>query len=160
MKTYEIVSKVSVYTMSELPEADRQLVEAAMEATATSYAPYSLFKVGAAARLANGTVCRGSNQENASYPLALCAERTCLFAANANHPDQPVVALAIAARNAQNEFLTQPIPPCGACRQVILEVEDRYKQPIRILLYGTEGVHVVDTIKTLLPLQFVADNMK
>lgn len=158
MRNYEIVSRVCVYEMDELSTEDRELMQAAIEATETSYSPYSQFQVGAAARLANGIIFRGSNQENASYPLGLCAERTCLFAANAQHPDQPVTTLAIAAQTG-GKFMNEPIPPCGACRQVILEVEDRYQQPIRILLYSTEGIHVVDSIKALLPLQFIAKSM-
>ena len=159
MKQYDITNTVCVYSMDELPIEDRQLVHAAMEATKTSYAPYSHFCVGAAARLADGLVVMGSNQENAAFPSGLCAERTALFAANTQHPDTPVVALAIAAYT-QGHFLADPISPCGACRQVIMEVEDRYRQPIRILLYGTSGIHVVDTVKALLPLYFVGAKMK
>ncbi len=159
MKQYDITASVCVYQPDELSADDQQLVRAAMEATRTSYAPYSRFCVGAAARLADGQVVTGSNQENAAFPSGLCAERTALFAANAQHPDTPVVALAIAAFT-QGHFLSDPISPCGACRQVILEVEDRYGQPIRILLYGTEGVHVVDSVKALLPLYFVGASMK
>jgi cytidine deaminase len=101
----------------------------------------------------------GVNQENAAYPSGLCAERTAIFAAQANQPDQPVATLAIAARN-ENGLLEVPVSPCGACRQVILEIEDRYKQPIRILLYGTKGVYMVDSVKDLLPLCFVEACMR
>ncbi|MBQ7180989.1 MAG: cytidine deaminase [Bacteroidaceae bacterium] len=159
MKQYDITASVCVFGPDELSAEDQQLVRAAMEATRTSYAPYSHFCVGAAVRLSDGCVVTGSNQENAAFPSGLCAERTALFAANAQHPDTPVVALAIAAFT-QGHFLADPIPPCGACRQVILEVEDRYRQPIRILLYGTEGIHVVDSVKALLPLYFVGASMK
>ena len=153
MKEYIIHSTVRVFGWDELAAEDRMLVLAAKDATNGSYAPYSGFCVGAAARLGNGTIVIGSNQENVAYPSGLCAERTTLFAANAQHPDQPVVALAIAARN-KSGFLSQPIPPCGACRQVISGVEQRYGQSIRILLYGTDGTHVIDGIDALLPLQF------
>jgi cytidine deaminase len=153
MKEYTIQSKVRVYDWEELPQEDRNLVEAAKDATKGSYAPYSGFCVGAAACLKNGTVVIGSNQENVAYPSGLCAERTTLFAANAQYPDQPVLSLAIAARN-QDGFLSQPITPCGACRQVISGVEQRFNQPIRILLYGTDGTHIIDGIEALLPLQF------
>ena len=101
----------------------------------------------------------GANQENAAYPSGLCAERSAIFAAQSTRPDQPIKALAIAARNGGG-LMKQPIVPCGACRQVVLEIEDRYKKPVRILLYGTEGVYVIDTIKDLLPLQFVGESMK
>lgn len=145
-------------TAEELSADDRELVEKAMSATANSYSPYSKFKVGAAARLADGTIVIGANQENAAFPSGLCAERTAIFAAQANHPDQPVCALAIAARN-DNGFLHSPITPCGACRQVILGIEDRYKTPVRILLYGVSGVYILKSVKDLLPLSFVDDNM-
>lgn len=159
MKEIEIKSVFRVYGMNELSAEDRQLVEAAMEATKGSYAPYSKFRVGAAARLANGVVFTGANQENAAYPSGLCAERTTLFAANAQYPDQPVLALAIAARKG-NRFLQAPISPCGACRQVISGVEDRFNHPIRILLHGTEGVYECSGIDALLPLRFVDADMR
>ena len=158
MKEIEIKSVFRVYGMNELSAEDRQLVEAAMEATKGSYAPYSKFRVGAAARLANGLVFTGANQENAAYPSGLCAERTTLFAANAQYPDQPVLALAIAARKG-NRFMPTPISPCGACRQVISGVEDRFGHPVRILLYGTEGIYECNGIDALLPLRFVDSDM-
>lgn len=159
MKEYKIEALMHVYEAAELSEEDRQLVEAAKSATGSSYAPYSRFRVGAAARLGNGTIVIGSNQENAAFPSGLCAERTALFAANAQHSHQPVVALAIAARRGRG-FLAKPIPPCGACRQVISGVEDRFGQPVRILLYGTDGILVSEGITPLLPLRFVNDNLR
>ena len=158
MKEIEIKSMLRVYDMDELSQSDRELVSAAMEATKGSYAPYSKFRVGAAARLANGLVFTGANQENAAYPSGLCAERTTLFAANAQYPDQPVLALAIAARKG-NRFMSTPISPCGACRQVISGVEDRFGHPVRILLYGTEGIYECNGIDALLPLRFVDSDM-
>ena len=159
MKEYKIETVVRIYEQAELSEEDRELVEAAKQATKGSYAPYSKFLVGAAARLQDGTIVLGANQENAAYPSGLCAERTALFAAGAQHPDQPVVALAIAARKGR-QFLARPISPCGACRQVISGVEERYSVPIRILLYGTEGVLVSEGIQPLLPLSFVDEDMR
>lgn len=159
MKEYKIEAVVHIYELAELSEEDRQLVEAAKKATEGSYAPYSKFLVGAAVRLQDGVIVTGANQENAAYPSGLCAERTALFAAGAQHPDQPVVALAIAARKGRS-FLAKPISPCGACRQVISGVEERYGVPIRILLYGTEGVLVSEGIKPLLPLSFVDEDMR
>ena len=158
MKEIEIKSLFRVYGMDELSQSDRELVSAAMEATKGSYAPYSKFRVGAAARLANGLVFTGANQENAAYPSGLCAERTTLFAANAQYPDQPVLALAIAARKG-NRFMSTPFSPCGACRQVISGVEDRFGHPVRILLYGTEGIYECNGIDALLPLRFVDSDM-
>ena len=143
---------------NELPSAEQALVQKAINATNNSYARYSHFHVGAACLLANGEIVIGANQENAAFPSGLCAERTAIFAAQANHPDQPITTLAIAARN-DNGLLKDPISPCGACRQVVLEIEDRYKQPVRILLYGTKGIYVFESIKDLLPFSFIDANM-
>lgn len=159
MKDLTITATIKVYQPDELSPADRALMNAAREATARSYAPYSRFSVGAAAQLADGTVVTGTNQENAAYPSGLCAERTTLFYANSQHPDQPVVTLAIAART-EKDFIDMPIPPCGACRQVILETEKRYKQPIRILLYGKKCIYEVRSVGDLLPLSFDASAME
>ncbi|WP_368107154.1 cytidine deaminase [Bacteroides nordii] len=159
MKDLTITSIIKVYTYDELNKTDQVLMTSAMEATTRSYAPYSKFSVGAAALLANGIVVTGTNQENAAYPSGLCAERTTLFYANSQYPDQPVLTLAIAART-EKDFIDLPIPPCGACRQVILETEKRYKQPIRILLYGKKEIYEVKSIGDLLPLSFDASAMK
>ena len=158
MKEKEIISKVRIYDYEELTDADRELIDKAKDATQTSYAPFSKFCVGAAARLSDGTIVTGSNQENAAFPSSLCAERTALFYANARYPEKSVEELAIAAY-AHGTFLKSPIPPCGACRQVILGVEERYGRPIRILPFGEEGTYVVDSIKALLPLQFTGETM-
>lgn len=156
MKEMVINTKVKVCTVDELSAADREVVDAARAATANSYAIYSHFNVGAAVRLANGIIVSGSNQENAAYPSGLCAERTTLFWANSQYPTQPVEVLAIAARNEQGELAT-PIPPCGACRQVILETEKRYSKAMRIILYGTKECYLIDDgVKALLPLSFDA----
>ena len=159
MKDLTITGIIKVYTFDELNKAEQDLMTSAMEATTRSYAPYSKFSVGAAALLANGIVVTGTNQENAAYPSGLCAERTTLFYANSQYPDQPVLTLAIAART-EKDFIDLPIPPCGACRQVILETEKRYKQPIRILLYGKKEIYEVKSIGDLLPLSFDASAMK
>lgn len=156
MKEFTIHTQVKVYQEQELSDEDRALLEAARKATESSYAPYSKFYVGAAVRLANKQIICGSNQENAAYPSGTCAERTAIFYANAQYPDQAVETLAIAAQT-QGSFLTKPISPCGACRQVILETEHRYGKPVRILLYGTEGVYVLEGIRSILPLQFDQD---
>ena len=153
MQDLEIKIKVTLCQMDELSAEDQALVGQAIEATRHSYAVYSHFHVGAAVRLLDGRVVIGANQENAAFPSGLCAERTALFAAQAHYPDQPVLALAIAARNAVG-LTAQPVTPCGACRQVALEVEDRYQQPMRVLLYGNEGVYVVGSMHDLVPLSF------
>lgn len=158
MKEKEIISKFRIYDYEELTDSDRGLVDRAKEATQTSYAPYSKFCVGAAARLSDGTIVTGSNQENAAFPSGTCAERTALFYANAAYPDKSVTELAVAAYS-NGTFLKTPIPPCGACRQVILGIEERYNHPIRILLFGTGGTYVADSVKALLPLQFTDETM-
>ena len=159
MKTIDINIKIRFCRSEELSEEDRQLVEMAVEATNNAYAKYSNFRVGAAVRLENGLLMKGANQENAAFPVTLCAERTAIFAAQANYPEQPITAIAIAAKN-ENGLLSEPITPCGSCRQVMLEIEDRYKRPLRILLYGQNGVYIVDTVKDLMPLSFVDASMK
>lgn len=156
MKEFTIHTQVRFYQENELSHDDQELISAAREATKRGYAPYSKFYVGAALRLANQQIVCGSNQENAAYPSGTCAERTAIFYANAQYPEQPVEALAIAAQT-NGKFLAQPISPCGSCRQVILETEHRFKKPIRILLYGTEGVYVLEGIQSILPLQFDQD---
>ena len=156
MKEIILQTRVKVCGIDELAAHDREVVEAARKATANSYAVYSGFNVGAAVRLSDGTIVSGTNQENAAYPSGLCAERTALFWANSQYPDKAVEVLAIVARTAQGE-LEKPIPPCGACRQVILETEKRFNTPIRIILYGTKECYVVEEgIKALLPLSFDA----
>lgn len=159
MKTIDINIKIRFCHFEELAEEDRPLVEMAVEATNNAYAKYSNFRVGAAVRLENGLLMKGANQENAAFPVTLCAERTAIFAAQANYPEQPITAIAIAAKN-ENGLLSEPITPCGSCRQVMLEIEDRYKRPLRILLYGQNGVYIVDTVKDLMPLSFVDVSMK
>ncbi|WP_455590447.1 cytidine deaminase [Bacteroides sp.] len=159
MKNLTITAIINEYQYDELTPIDQSLIDTAIEATGRSYAPYSRFSVGAAALLANGIVVTGTNQENAAYPSGLCAERTTLFYANSQYPDQPVLTLAIAART-EKDFIDTPIPPCGACRQVILETEKRYKHPIRILLYGKQCIYEVQSIGDLLPLSFDSSAME
>ena len=154
MEELVLKSTVKVAQMSELTDAERSLVEQAIEATNRSYAPYSNFHVGAAILLKNGTTIMGCNQENAAFPSGICAERSAIFAAGAQYPDQPVIMLAIAARNEKGELQEDPVSPCGPCRQVIIETETRFKQPVRILLYGKKYIYVVDGIRQLMPLSF------
>ena len=156
MKEIVLQTKIKSCTYDEFTAEERELVDAARAATANSYAVYSNFNVGAAVRLEGGTIVQGSNQENAAYPSGLCAERTTLFWANSQYPTQAVEVLAIAARTAQGE-LEKPIPPCGACRQVILETEKRFNKAMRIILYGAKECYIIeDGVKALLPLSFDA----
>lgn len=154
MKELEIRPQILEVQMDELTAEERSLIELAIEGTNRSYSPYSHFHVGAALKLQNGVTFIGCNQENAAFPAGICAERSALFAAGAQYPDQPVTMLAIAARNAEGVFTELPVSPCGPCRQVLIETETRFRHSVRILLYGQRCVYVVDGIKQLMPLSF------
>ncbi len=154
MKEIVLQTTVKVCRYEELDEEDRFLVDMARNAAKSSYAPYSRFNVGAAVKLDWGTIITGSNQENAAYPSGLCAERVALFSAGAQYPARAVDTLVIAARNADGE-LSRPIAPCGACRQVMLEVESRHKRAMRVILFGTDCCYIIEGgAKELLPLSF------
>jgi cytidine deaminase len=159
MKEINLTTKISVYLLEECTETEKKLIEAAKQATKNAYARYSNFKVGAALLLENGETITGNNQENAAYPSGTCAERTAVFFANANYPDQRVVAIAVAAYH-NGKFTDDVITPCGACRQVLLEVETRYESPMKILMYSDERIYVVNSIKSLLPLSFGDEMLK
>lgn len=141
-------------SVDELTEADKALVQAAVRAADGAYAPYSGFRVGAAVRLEDGTVVCGSNQENVAYPSGLCAERTALFAASAQHPQSAdFEALAIVGRNQRGDLCAAS--PCGACRQVMGEYEQRQGHPMRVLCLMDGGaVREVASAADLLPLAF------
>lgn len=143
-----------IATPEELTPEDAALVETAKAATYTSYSPYSHFRVGAAVRLENGEIVQGSNQENAAYSPTICAERCAMFYANAHHPDITPTAIAIAARGTDGNFTPQPVSPCGVCRQVLVETQQRYGQPLRVLLVGNKEIYLFDSISDLLPFQF------
>ena len=140
-------------SIDELGAADRALLEAAIEALKGSYAPYSHFNVGAAVRLADGTVVKGANQENAAYPSGLCAERTAMFYANANYPDVPFVALAIAGSD-HGVLCESPASPCGACRQVMAQYERLAGKPLRIILGSGGPILAFTGVESLMPLIF------
>ncbi len=156
MENKQLVIAYSEYdSLQELPEADRQLMEAAMKATQTAYVPYSHFHVGAALRLSDGTVVRGSNQENIAYPSGLCAERTALFSASAQYPNQAVEALAVVGFH---EGAFTEASPCGACRQVMSEYELRYGNELTLFCYLEGGrIRRISGVKSLLPFAFNAD---
>jgi len=147
-------------SVAELNKSDRELLGQATLASETSYSPYSSFEVGAAVRLANGEVISGSNQENAAYPSGLCAERVALFFAQAKFPEVPVDAIAIYARS--REFkLDKPVTPCGSCRQVMAEYENRHGRKIRVIMGNDDGhVQITEGIESLLPLMFMLDKLK
>jgi len=142
-----------VLTFNELSVDFQRIVSAAKEMTKRSYAPYSGFSVGAAVLLDNGKIVNGSNQENVAYPSGLCAERVALFSANANYPESAPVVLAIAAYN-NGDFTDFPVTPCGACRQVMVEVEKRYGKSFEVLMCYKQGVVRVKRAGDLMPLTF------
>lgn len=160
MKQLDIHTTIKIYSPDELSAEEQQLVEAAKKATTRSYAPYSHFHVGAAALLANGEIISGTNQENAAYPSGICAERTTLFYANSQHPQQAVKALAIAARTSEGHWTETPISPCGACRQVMTETENRFGKPMKVLLCSAQEVFVIESAKDLLPVSFGSEELK
>ena len=146
-------------SVQELNAEDQILVKKAKEITANSYAPYSHFYVGAALLLENGKIIKGSNQENAAYPSGLCAERVALFWANSEYPDVPVKTIAISAKT-NNGFTSRPVSPCGACRQVLMETETRFKKPIKIILAGAQKVELIENARSLLPINFDEEFLK
>ena len=154
MKDLQINPIIKEAQFDELNDEERQLIELAIEGTSRSYAPHSNFHVGAAIQLKNGVKIIGCNQENAAFPAGICAERSAIFAAGAQYPDQPVIMLAITARGRDGELIEEPASPCGTFRQVLIETETRFNQSIRILLYGRNRVYVMDGIKQLMPLSF------
>lgn len=159
MKQLTLQTNVTVCQLEELSPVLRELVETAKAKTQDAYCPYSHYHVGAAALLSDGQVITGSNQENAAYPSGLCAERTTLFAANANNPHTSVEALAIACYT-NGHFTKDAASPCGACRQVMLETEHRFGKDMKVILYGEDNCYVFERAADLLPLNFVAENLQ
>ena len=161
MKKEEYQFKFEVYdSISELKEEDAWLLSEAREVTQHAYAPYSNFQVGAIARLDNGELVAGSNQENASFPVGLCAERVLLASASSLFPKVPIDTLAISYHNNNGES-NHPISPCGICRQSLLEYQGRVGHPIRLILGGMEGkVHIIENAGMLLPLSFDSADLK
>lgn len=140
--------------LSELSESDSVLASEAMGALNGSYSPYSHFAVGAALRLADGTIKTGANQENASYPCTTCAERTVLNYTRANFPDKIICDIAIVARREAMTLPEEFVSPCGLCRQALIEVEDKQQSPIRVLLIGAHNVCIFKSVSDLLPFAF------
>ncbi len=155
MKNHQIVIDYSIYpALENLIEEDVALMNSAIGARRNAYAPYSNFYVGAAVLLANGAIVIGSNQENASYPSGLCAERVAIFQAGALYPGVTIKAVAITATS-KNYIVKQAAAPCGNCRQAMIEYEQKQKQPIKILLMGEQGeVIQFNSLLDILPLAF------
>ena len=146
--------------ISGLTREEQHLLERAQQAINIAYAPYSGYQVGAALLLENGEIITGNNQENVAYPSGLCAERVALFYAQAQYPEIPVKMIAVAARSP--DFTTHtPVTPCGSCRQVIAEHEDRHSRKVRIIMRGDNGkIWAINGIESLLPLMFKAEQLK
>jgi len=155
MKKEQFICPYTVYeTSDELDSKDAELLRLAHEATHNSYAPYSKFHVGAAVRMANGEIVIGCNIENAAYPSGLCAERVAMFAAQAKYPNTAIEALAVVAHS-ETKLVEEPAAPCGACRQVMVEVEQLSHRPLRVLCQGETGpIMVFDGIESLMPFVF------
>jgi len=153
--SYEVYKDIS-----ELNEKDAWLLNEAKAITEQAYAPYSNFNVGAAAMLENGEVVMGTNQENASYPVGICAERVLLGNAATLYPNVAIQTLAI-SYNSEHVKSDHPISPCGMCRQALLEYETRLKKPIRLILAGMEGeIQIIKTASLLLPFAFTSSELK
>ena len=155
MKRQQTLLYETFASRDELGEADRQLLCEAERSAQKAYAPYSGFHVGAAILLEDGSIVCGNNQENASYPQGLCAERTALFAASAQFPEKRIRAIALTAIES-----AEPLSPCGGCRQVLLEYEQRQRSPIRIVMGSAGGsAIIVPEAAGLLPLCFSKENL-
>ncbi|MDR2774934.1 MAG: cytidine deaminase [Tannerella sp.] len=152
MRENEMEIVIKMQKTRELSPEDNRLRISAVRAAKRAYAPYSRYNVGAAVLLEDGTIIEGNNQENIAYPSGLCAERVALFYAGASHPAIPVVSIAIVA--VKDGEVRESVSPCGACRQALLETEQRYGKPVRVLMCGRDEVVVVFSAKDLLPLSF------
>ena len=137
------------HTPESLPQQDVELVKAAVEASQRAFAPYSHFKVGAAARLSGGTIISAANCESEVFPSGMCAERSLLYHYRTNHANTPIEAIAIASDPATGECY-----PCGACRQVLLDAERAQQHPIRLIMAGPDSASVVASVEELLPFTF------
>ena len=152
--SYEVYDSID-----DLNKEDAWLLQHAKEISKTAYAPYSHFQVGAAARLINGEIVKGTNQENASYPVGICAERVLLSAAATLHPQVPIESIAISYRSSLVKS-DHPISPCGICRQSLQEYEQRVHHPIRLILGGMNGkIIIIEKASSLLPLSFASGDL-
>lgn len=160
-ETLTIATTLKVYQSdADLETQDLQLLQKAREAANKAYAPYSNFYVGAALLLENGEIVTGNNQENAAYPSGLCAERTAVFYASSQHPHVKIRTIAVAYRS-ENTSYTDPISPCGACRQVLAEYEVRAQSPIRMIMASQTGkIYIAESIESLLPVMFNRQYLK
>ena len=139
--------------LRELNAEDRELAAEAIAAIGNAYAPYSHFHVGAAVRMSNGQIVRGSNQENAAFPSGLCAERTAMFSAAARYPDKDMLSIAIAG-GVHGRLTARPATPCGACRQVMAQYQTKSGKPMSVIMVGAERILKFEQVDDILPLIF------
>ena len=159
MIKHEVNCVLNEYTAEELNENQQDLLHKAHHICSNAYAPYSKFKVGASLILQNGQIINGSNQENVAYPSGLCAERVAIFNAGANFPNQKIKNIAIVVHT--NFNLNKPVMPCGACRQAMIEYEQRQGEKIEVLLQGNkENIFISESVSNLLPYAFECEELK
>ncbi len=161
MKRIEFLLNVEEYdSINELNDNDAWLLTEAREVTQFAYAPYSNFHVGAIAKLINGEIVTGTNQENASFPAGICAERVLLSSAASQFPAIAIETIAISYKNVKGKS-DKPVSPCGLCRQSLAEYQQRMQKPIRVILSGMEGkIHIIENAAHLLPLAFGSQDLK
>ncbi len=140
-------------SISELSKQEQELIKKAIEGQKSSYAPYSEFNVGAAVLLDNGVIIKGSNQENAAYPSGICAERTAMFSAGIEYPNNKIVSIALVG-GYKFKQTDSPVTPCGACRQVMAEYQRRADKSITVLMYGEDKIWKFEKVDDILPLIF------
>lgn len=161
MNKHEYHFEYEVYeSIDDLTEEDKWLLDEAREVTQHAYAPYSRFQVGAVAKLNNGEIVTGTNQENASFPAGLCAERVVLASISSLYPKIPIESIAISYFNHNGES-NHPISPCGICRQALQELKEKTQQSTRLILGGMHGkVYIISDAAMLLPLSFTGNDLK
>ncbi|MBR5699963.1 MAG: cytidine deaminase [Bacteroidales bacterium] len=152
-----VIDYLDFASADEMEPLDQELVAAAIDAIKGSYSPYSHFRVGAALRLEDGTIVKGSNQENNAYPAGLCAERTAMFWAGANYPDKAFDSIAIVGSD-ENGICDNPATPCGECRQVMAEYQTKGGRPLKVILVGAKKIQKFSCVDDILP--FIFDSLK
>ena len=159
MKKEILLKYAEITDFTQLSKLEKTLIKRAVESANSAYAPYSKFNVGSALVLGNNQIIIGSNQENASFPAGICAERVALFSSHANYPQEIIKQIAITAI-AENFSLSEPVGPCGVCRQVLLEYEEKQGSDIEVLLFDTKKIIKLARAKDLLPFYFKEDRLK
>ena len=160
MKEEEIILRFNRAKLNELSKIDQELIEKAKDAFSTAYAPYSGFLVGASVLLENAKIISGNNQENVAYPAGLCAERVALFYAGAKYPEVGIKTIAISAKSKTFE-IKDVVSPCGSCRQVMAEYQQKQDKDIRILLHSpNDDVLIADSVEDLLPFMFNSEKLR